>query len=185
MIIDVVFALDLVVRMLEHTAEGIAQSDPAAMAHVHGARRVGGDKLHLDLLPMAYIAPAEIGALIAHRAEYLVVGGSAQIEVDEARTGNLNLRDLGRRLDMGNDGLGDLCGRHMRKACRAHGHCRGPVAVARLIRSLEAHILYLEGGKVSCLLRRRKGTAHHLLNGLGHLLLLLHAYQRTCRALLF
>ena len=118
---------------------------------------------------MSHIGLAEVGTLFDDRAEDLVVRTGREIEVDEAGAGDLDLVDLLRALDMLRDGRGDIARLHVGKLCRAQSHGRGPVAVGRIVRTLEAHISHFECRKVSLLLSRADSGTHQLIEVLGHL----------------
>ena len=129
MVIDVVLARDLVVRVFEDVAHGVAQGGPATMADMQGTGGIGRDELVVDLEAVADVALAPVGAGLADGAEDLVVCGGAQVEVDEAGTGNLDPGDGGVGGHVVDDRLCDLGRGHPRETGGTHGDGRGPVAV--------------------------------------------------------
>jgi hypothetical protein len=83
-VVDVVLAVHVVAREVEHVAHGVAERRPAAVAHVQGTGRVRRDELVVQLQAVAKVAPAPVGTLLAHLLQHLVVRGGVQVEVDEA-----------------------------------------------------------------------------------------------------
>ena len=167
-VVDVVLAVHVVAREVEHVAHGVAERSPAAMAHVQGTGRVRRDELVVQLQAVAKVAPAPVGALLAHLLQHLVVRGGVQVEVDEAGTCDLHLRDGVALRHVGDDRLRDLCGGHVGKACGAHRDGGAPVAVRRVGGTLDAELLHLELRQVACGLRRGDRLLDKLLYGLRH-----------------
>ena len=165
-VVDVELTLDVVTGVVHNTAEGVAQRGPAAVADVHGADGVGGNELDLGL--QADVGLSEVHALLAGLAENSVLDGDGEVEVDEARTGDLDLLDRGVLGHMGNDGLGDLARGAVGQLGGLQGHGGGPLAMRSVSRSLDGAIVKFKCGKVAGLLGRSKRSAYQLFNLLGH-----------------
>ena len=103
-VVDVVLARHVVAGVGHQRGERIAEHGAAGMADVHRAGGVGGDVLDVDLLALADVGAAEIGALLERGAEDGVPGGVGEAEVEEAGTGDLGRDDLGVVLE----GVGEL-----------------------------------------------------------------------------
>ena len=167
-VVDIELTLDIVTGMVHNAAEGVAQSGPTAMANMHGADGVGGDKLDLGLQAAADVGLSEVHALLASLAEDGVLDGDGEVEVDEARAGDLDLLDRGILGHMGNDGLGDLARGAVSQLGGLQGHGGGPLAMRSVSRSLDSAIVKFKCGKVAGLLGRSKRSAYQLFNLLGH-----------------
>ena len=168
MVVDVVLALDLIARMREHAAQRIAQRGPTAVAHVHGANGVRGHELDLGLQALAHVGTGEVHALRARLGKHGVLRGDGQVEVDEARSRDLDLLDVLISRQVRNHRIGDLAGRRARELRGAHGHGGGPLAVRGISRSLDAAIVQLERRQLTCLDSCSKGGTHQLFDLLGH-----------------
>ena len=167
-VIDVELTLDVVTGVVHDAAKGVAQSGPAAVTNVHGADGVGGNELDLGLQATTDVGLSEVHALLASLAKDGILDGNGEVEVDEARAGNLNL--LNRRVlgHMGNDGLGDLARGAVSQLGGLQGHGGGPLAMRSISRSLDGAIVKFKCGKVAGLLGRSKRSAYQLFNLLGH-----------------
>ena len=167
-VVDVELTLDVVTGVVHHTAKGVAQSGPAAMTDVHGADGVGGDELDLSLQAATDVGLSEVHTLLAGLAKDGVLDGDGEVEVDEARTGDLDLLDRGVLGHMGNDGIGDLARGAVSQLGGLQGHGGGPLAMRSISRSLDSAIVKFKCGKVAGLLGRSKRSAYQLFNLLGH-----------------
>ena len=167
-VVDVELTLDVVTGVVHNAAEGVAQRGPAAMADVHGADGVGGNELDLGLQAAANVGLSEVHALLAGLAKNGVLDGDGEVEVDEARTGDLDLLNRGVLGHMGNDGLGDLARGAVGQLGGLQGHGGGPLAMRSVSRSLDGAIVKFKCGKVAGLLGRSKRSAYQLFNLLGH-----------------
>ena len=167
-VVDVELTLDVVAGVVHDAAERIAQSGPAAVADVHGADGVGGNELDLGLQATADVGLSEVHALLASLAKNGVLNGDGEVEVDEARAGDLDLLDRGILGHMGNDGLGDLARGAVGQLGGLQGHGGGPLAMRSVRRSLDSAIVKFKCGKVAGLLGRSKRSAYQLFNLLGH-----------------
>ena len=99
-VVVVELAPDVPALRLKQVADGVAQCRLPTMAHVQRASRVGRDKLHQHPL-LARGAAAKAHALGQHFAHDFLLGGGFQLDVDEARAGNIDRLDparVGRRL---------------------------------------------------------------------------------------
>ncbi len=63
------------------------------MAHVQGASRVGGDKLHLDLLALAIVVTTVLPGVVENGVNHLKGTGCAHEKVDKTGACNLNFLD--------------------------------------------------------------------------------------------
>ena len=108
----------------------------AAVTHMQGAGRVGGDEFHqhLDVLPVA--AP-EVCALAQHFADHRRLGLSREGEVDEARSGDLGLFDQLRGRQLGQQQGGELTRIALERLGQLQRKIGGEVAVVRLLRALQ------------------------------------------------
>ena len=167
-VVDVELTLDVVTGVVHDAAERVAQRGPAAVADVHGADGVGGNELDLGLQAAADVGLSEVHALLASLAKDGVLDGDGEIEVDEARTGDLDLLDCGVLGHMGNDSLGDLARGAVGQLGGLQGHGGGPLAMRSVSRSLDSAIVKFKCGKVAGLLGRSKRSAYQLFNLLGH-----------------
>ena len=147
-IVDVVLALDVIAGMLHNAAQGVAKSCPATMADMHGTHRVCGYELDLGLDSLTGIAASEIHTLSARLAKHGVLGGSGEIEVDEARACDLDLLDRSVLGKVCHDRLGDLARGAVRELCRLHGKRSGPLAMRGVCRALESIVVELECGQL-------------------------------------
>ena len=149
-VVDVELARDIPTAELQRTAHGVAQSRPATVAHVHGAHGVGADELDVDLLALAVVAAAEVGALADDLAEDAADGLRGKAEVQKARTRCLNGHDslIGRHV--GDDGGGDVAGSAVRGLGAAHSNSGGPVTLLGVIGPLDAEVAHLELGQLAC-----------------------------------
>ena len=156
--------------MAHHARHRVAERRPAAVAHVHGARRVGRDVLevHAHAFVATLFALAEIALLRAHRRNDALQRRGSELHVDEAGTRDVNRRDevvFGQMID---DDLGDLARVLARKLRRAHGDGRRPVAVRLVARTLERrrrHAFEREASVVAGGLQR---SADDLLQRFAH-----------------
>ena len=167
-VIDVELTLDVVTGVIHDAAERIAQSGPAAVADVHGADGVGGDELDLGLQATTDVGLSEVHALLAGLAKDGILDGDGEVEVDEARAGDLDLLDRGVLGHVGNDSLGDLARGAVSQLGGLQGHGGGPLAMRSVSRSLDSAIVKFKCGKVAGLLGRSKRSAYQLFNLLGH-----------------
>ena len=138
------------------------------MTDVHGADGVGGDELDLSLQAATDVGLSEVHTLLTGLAKDGVLDGNGKIEVDEARTGDLDLLDCGVLGHMGDDGLGNLARGAMSQLGGLQGHGGGPLAMRSISRSLDSAIVKFKCGKVAGLLGRSKRSAYQLFNLLGH-----------------
>ena len=138
------------------------------MTNVERAHGVGRDKLDLDLHAGANVGAPKVMALLAYRAEDLVVCGSGEVEVHKAGTGDLHLGDAGVLLHVVHDCLGNGAGRHVGKTGGAQGERGGPVTVVGVCGALKAKVPNLEGRQVARFPCVRDGLPDELLNLLGH-----------------
>ncbi len=120
MVVDVVLTLNVVACMLHHAAKRIAKCSPAAVTNMHGTHRVCRNKLNLCLLTATDVGASKVHALSASLTKDSVFSCCREVEVDEARTSNLNLLDSSSRLKVRHNGLGNLARSTVGKLGRLH-----------------------------------------------------------------
>jgi hypothetical protein len=153
---------------LEQIGDRRAVGSAAAVADVQRAGRVGGDEFDLHGTPGTEIAAAVARARIQHLADHAVVGGGREMEIDEARPGDLDLGDLRGGRQRGDDLVGDVARLGARGLGERHGHIAGEVAVGAVAGALD-----LDGdGEV----RRETAASLQAVHGVGQELfeMLLH-----------
>ena len=138
-VVDIELAPDVIARAIEHGSHRVAQHAAAGVADRHRAGGVGGDELDHDLLAVAVVHAAVVRALGLDAMQHVGVPLWREAEIQEA-----GARDLGggkpalREIEMGNQRLGNLSGRHAQRLGRGHGVVRGEVAVGGILRLLHA-----------------------------------------------
>ena len=181
-VVDVVLALDVVAGVLEHAAERVPERGPPAVPDVERAHGVRGDELDLHLGTGADLGAGEVAALLAHGPEDLVGRRGGEVEVDEARAGNLDALHGGVLGEVRHDGVRDLARAHVGELRGAQGDRGAPVAVGGVGRALEAEVAHLEGGQLTRLLGGGDGGTYELLDLLGHVVSLFLRRVRGQRA---
>ena len=161
-IVDVVFARHPRTGKGEQVAQGVAEHRAAAVADMHRPGRIGGDELDVDLLT-AGPGTAEIDALRQACAENIAKHLRLELDVDEARPGDLGLRHVLHlrqppgefRGELARVGVGrlDVAGEH-------HRGIGGEIAMGGIARQLDGKARHIQpGGKAAGL--------HHLPQEFG------------------
>jgi len=118
--------------------------------HVQRPHRVGADELHLDLPAAAHVRHPEAGPLLHYLDEDAPDEMGCQVEVDEARAGDLDALDDVRRF---RQSLGDYpCDfpgvlPHFTRQCERH--VSGPIAVLLAVRAVELYVAGVDLGQQS------------------------------------
>ena len=137
-VVDVELFEDLIAGMAHKVCGCGAQSSPAAMANMHGARGVCGDVLDVHLaLAFGLRALAIIGALLANLRDDVLHGNVLQTEVDKARTCDFDVLDKVIRGNAINDRLRDFTRVLLGFLGATQSSGAGPIAMALVARTLE------------------------------------------------
>ena len=136
-VVDVVFAGDLVAGEGEEVGERIAEHGATAMADMHRPGRIGRDILHVDGRAGALSRSAEAVPVGEDGAQNLVEDAFLQGQVDEARTGDLDLVHPRIAAQVAGDQLGE--GARIGAGLLGEDHRRvgGEVAMRRVARRLD------------------------------------------------
>ena len=142
----------------EDGGQGVPQHAAPGVAHVHGARGVGGDELHHDLLSLEAVIGAVDGALRLYRFTDGGIPAVVQAEVQEARPGDLRGGEVApRQVHVVQQGLGDVPGRLAQSLGCRQGKGGGEVAVGGVLGDLHRSGLDLR--------RRQRAVRHRRLIG--------------------
>ena len=144
----------------EDAGQGVAQHAAPGVAHVHGARGVGGDELHHDLLPLQAISGAVLRALSLHRLADAGIPAVSQAEIQKARPRDLRRGEVAaRQIHVVQQSLGDAPGRlAQRLGCR-QGKGGSEVAVGGVLGDLHRGGLDLR--RRQCAVRHRRLIGGH------------------------
>ena len=126
-----------VARRLQKIADRGAEGRVAPVADVQRAGRIGRHKLQEDLRAVAAWLTTVLLAALEHGGDLVVIGRVANEEVDEPRSGNVDLRYyriLGKCVD---DASGKLAGVGANRFREPHCYVGGEVAMARVARPLD------------------------------------------------
>jgi len=163
-VVDVELLVHVVAAELHDARHGIAQRGPSAVADVHGARGIRAHifQVHLALVA-GNIAAAEVGALRAHLAHDILEYGRLQLQVDEARSGDVRaLNEVVCRQMIDNRGS-DVARCPMSQLRAAQGHGRGPIAIRLVLRTLERRFGHALHRKAAVGDSRLDALLHNLL----------------------
>jgi hypothetical protein len=136
-VVEVVLADDLRAAGLEQPGQGVAHSRPPDSPDVHGAGRVRRDELEVDLLAGERVVVPVLRPGGHDRAGELALGRRIERDVEEARAGDLRIRNA--------RACGELSGDPGREVTRGYAHplgylkrdIRGIVAVLGITRALD------------------------------------------------
>ena len=118
----------------QHAGQGVSQHAAPGIAHVHGARGVGGDEFHHDLLPLQVVGGAVAGTLALHRLADGSVPAVVETEVQKARSRNLRGGKVApRQVHVVQQCLGDITGRLPQRLGGRQGKRGGEIAVAQTL----------------------------------------------------
>ena len=137
-VVDVELFEDFIASMAHKVCGCGAQSSPAAMANMHGARGVCGDVLDIHLaLAFGLRALAIIGALLANLRDDVLHGNVLQTEVDKARACDFDVLNKVIRGNAVNDRLRDFTRVLLGFLGATQRSGAGPIAMALVARTLE------------------------------------------------
>ena len=135
-VVDVKLTPNVVACGIQNGGEAIAERAAAGVAHVHGARGVGGNKLDHDLAVVAVVASAVCVVLCEHFGQHIAVKRGAEEEVHEAGAGGLGLNEVGAvEVEIFHDSRGDFRGRHAECTRGSHGGVRCEITVRAVCRA--------------------------------------------------
>ena len=129
MIVDVVFALNVIACKGKNTAKRISKSSPAAMTNVQRTNRICRNVLYLNFLASAKGRTTKIGALLTNGVKNLIARSGRQIEVYKARTCNFDTLNLRVCSNMSHKSCGNIARSLMCQLCRTHCNRRRPVTI--------------------------------------------------------
>ncbi len=136
-IVDIIFAGHGKAGEGEKIGERIAEHGAPAMADMHGAGRVGRDIFDVHRFAFADGALAIGGALLEHHAQHARPEGRRKCQIDEARSGDLDLVDVRVGGEQRHDALGQRARGRVRGLGQHHGGIGGEIAVGGVLRRLE------------------------------------------------
>ena len=142
----------------EDAGQGVAQHAAPGIAHVHGARGVGGDELHHDLLALEGVSGAVVGPFGLHSVHDTGIPAVIEAEIQKA-----GARDLGGskvaalQIHMAQQGLGDIPGCLAQLLGGRQGKGGGKVAVGGVLGDLHRGGLDLRLGQRAVRHRRLVG----------------------------
>ena len=180
-VVDVKLTPDVIARAVEHARQRVAQHAAAGVAHVHGARGVGGDKLHHQALAVPLVHAAVVRALSGDSAQHVGVPGGGEAEIDKAGAGHLDGgKPAALKIEVFDQSLGDLPGRHVQGAGPGHSVVGGVVAVGGVLGDLHRAGKHGAGGQLTllhclCAGRGQQGV-YAVLGVLNHVSHLLFSY---------
>ena len=132
----------------QHAGQGVSQHAAPGIAHVHGARGVGGDEFHHDLLPLQVVGGAVAGTLALHRLADGSVPAVVETEVQKARSRNLRGGKVApRQVHVVQQCLGDITGRLPQRLGGRQGKRGGEIAVGGVLGDLHRGGLHLRLGQ--------------------------------------
>ena len=120
---------------LKHAREAVAHGRASAVTHMQGAGWIGRDKLDLQLARGTRAVATVFAATLKNPGNLGMQGGSAQMEIDETRSGDLDLLDA-RIIDRRHQQLGNLARLAPRLLGQGHGHVAGKITVFPAARAL-------------------------------------------------
>ena len=137
-VIDIKFTGHIVARPAEHLGKAVAEHAAARVAHMHGAGRVGGNKLHHDFFGVFGFGAPVVPAKPFHRAERVGIPAAAKGKIQEARSRNGDLLKIGAvQHHRAEQRLGDFAGGHAQRLGALHREGRSPVAVGGVLRGFD------------------------------------------------
>ncbi len=93
-VVVVELALHVPAVGIEHARQAVADGGGAAVADVQRAGRIGRHILDTDVVAVATQVAPVIVALLEHAGGFALVRGGCEVEIDEARAGDLHPRDV-------------------------------------------------------------------------------------------
>ncbi|MNX85499.1 hypothetical protein D3C86_1173350 [compost metagenome] len=136
-IVDVIFLGNAVTRKSEQVRQRVADNGATAMADMHRAGRIGGDIFDVDLLACTDGGAAEIDALTDHIGQKTLPVTDRNLEIDEARTRDIDAVDIAIRLKCGHDEFGKRARIGAERLRQHHGGIGCDIAVAQITRGFD------------------------------------------------
>ena len=129
-VVDVKFAPHGISRRVQYRCQTVAQSAAACISHVHRTRRIGGNKLHHDLFPLAVFTAAIRVSQCLNVFQYIHIELLAQKEIDKTGAGDFKTVKIGAvQGQIVCDRLRDFAGGCVEGARAYHCSVGGPIAV--------------------------------------------------------
>jgi len=139
-IVDVIFLLHLEADEFQQVRKGRPVGGATPVADVQRTGRIGGNEFDLNLFSHPLFAGAKAFTLLQYTPNHGMAGRAGNEEIDEARTGYLDLVDIFLRRQRGDDCLGKLTRRHAGRFRQGQGDIRGKVTLARIFRRRDLDI---------------------------------------------
>ena len=153
-VVDIELAPDVAAGPVQHGSQGVAQYAPAGVADGHGARGIGGDELHHDLLAGPPIGPAVVGSLPLDVHEQFLIPAVREPEIQKAGTGSLGgAKEAAFQRKVADERLRDFARRHAQGLRAVHRVVGRVVAVFRVTGDLHAAFEFCTRGQLAA--RRR------------------------------
>jgi hypothetical protein len=139
------------------------------VADVQRAVRVGGHELDRHRLARIRLLAAEVGALLEDAADGRQPAGLRDLEVDEARAGDLHLRHVLGLAEIGDQLLRQLARRQAGGLGQQQGDVRGVVAVLARLGALD-HVVGRDQvlGQLAVPAQVQQGLGHEFAQMLFH-----------------
>ncbi len=135
-VIEVVLPPDVVAGELEQPRQAVAVGGVTGGGHGHRAGGIARDVLDLHPLRPGRRARPVPRPLLEHPSDGVAIPGGGHAQVEEARPGDLDRRDVLRR-DLGGDPRGDVARRRPQRLGELQRHRRRVVAVIGIGRPVE------------------------------------------------
>ncbi len=145
---------------MQHACDAVANGGGAAVADMQRAGGIRGDIFDADRLAFARTVAAIGRALFQRGHDFALVGGGAQVEIDEARACDLDVRDVIAGRQRGDQCLCQRARIAARRLGQQHRGIGGKVAVLAGLGALDHEI---RGGGVG----RQGASAAQSVNALG------------------
>ena len=136
-VVHIIFAHHLVTRESEQVRQRVSRDGASAMAHMHRARRIGGDVLDIDRTSLARRRTAILLTLPVDERQFVGPDPILQPKVEEARPGHLRRPDAFDSAQFGRQSVREFARVQSGGLRQHHGGVRGQVAVGRVARRLQ------------------------------------------------
>ncbi len=138
-IVDVIFAGDVIARVVQEACQRIAENRAAAMADMHRPGRIGRDVFDIDLLARADAAFPIGRAFAQHGEQGIGPCRGFQGQIDEAGAGDINGGNQVIGAQPGRDRFGEVARLGFGLLGQNHRGIGSHVAMRRLLRGLDHH----------------------------------------------
>ena len=168
-VVDIIFARHIVTGEHQQIGERIAEHRTTTVTDVHRAGRIGGDVFDVDLFVRTHCRATVVGAAVENDAQFLAPDVGLERQIDEARTGDVNLGHQRFGAQCLGNGVGQFA-RLLAGVFRQHHRGVGRhVAVARIARRLDhdARQIGLAGQRRGRRAHARKHGGEQVLGGFG------------------